>query len=101
MNFALDVLNMEAAAAEEEAKDKSIKADFVKKQLRRRLEGDLVDGTKSAPSEVVMAEGTEEGDENVRSGPGEEEVMADDAGEGKEARGEESETSLRSRASES
>ena len=49
VNFAIDALNMEAAAAEEEAKDKSIKADFVKEQLRRRLGEDITDGTRSAP----------------------------------------------------
>ena len=51
VNFAADVQNMEEAAAAEEANDKSIKADFVKKQIEKRLvslEPDA-EGTRSAP----------------------------------------------------
>ncbi|ORX41018.1 putative cytoplasm protein [Kockovaella imperatae] len=49
VNFAADVENMESEAAEEEAKDKEIKAELVKDALRKRLGS--TDGTRSAPSE--------------------------------------------------
>ena len=52
VNFAADVQNMEDEAAEEEAKDKEIKAEMVKDALRKRLGS--TDGTRSAPSEAQL-----------------------------------------------
>ena len=53
VNFASDVQDMQDEAAEEEAKDKEIKAELAKDVLRRRIGsmGAGTDGTRSAPSE--------------------------------------------------
>ena len=55
MNFATEAQNMEAAAVEEETKDKVEKADFVRKQLEERLVEGIKDGTRSTPGAVQMA----------------------------------------------
>lgn len=79
---------MEAAAEEEEAKDKSIKADFVKAQLKKRLGENMLDGTRSAPALAGSPE-------VVAESKGDVEAEEDIDEEGKENR-----ASLRSRASE-
>ncbi len=95
VNFALDAQNMEAAAAEEEAKDKRIKVDYVKKQLRKRL-GD--EGTRSAPATAVVPEVDDYPDSAELEGQADAdgEVVVDEEGEG-----EETAASRRARASES
>jgi 6-phosphofructo-2-kinase/fructose-2,6-biphosphatase 4 len=59
VNFASDVQNMESEAAEEEAKDKVIKAELAQKALRRRLGSQ--DGTMSAPSGAALKNPAEDG----------------------------------------
>lgn len=59
VNFANDVQNMESEAAEEEAKDKEIKAELAQKAMKRRMGSQ--DGTMSAPSGAGLKNPAEDG----------------------------------------
>ena len=69
VNFASDVQNMEDEAAEEEAKDKEIKADLARKALKQRIgsqDGYGRDGTISAPSGAQLAHPSQDGLEEIK-----------------------------------
>jgi hypothetical protein len=94
VNFAPDVLNMEDEAAEEEAKDKQLKAGLAKKALKRRLGSQ--DGTTSAPSGHQLEDPSQDGlqrstSHEVETSPNE--ALGDD--------GVDREVGMRARASES
>lgn len=60
---------MESEAAEEEAKDKEIKADLARKALKQRIgsqDNSLRDGTISAPSGAQLAHPAQDGLEEIK-----------------------------------
>lgn len=83
---------MEDEAAEEEAKDKQLKAGLAKKALKKRLGSQ--DGTTSAPSGAQLANPAQDGLQETRSD--DEKVSAEAVGDD----GVERDVNQRSRASE-